>query len=166
MCAVNLHVNWFEMSPVLAAEAAACHDIVEGRHPSSLPKPDDGFNLERLQAIVGNDPVATPYNLPLPVEESLRASGQYTPSFYEFPYVTVEDLQIDEFNRFKWALIPEGGPYVYVERPENLYLALGIQFPYRTRRPVYTVGLRFTQNLTENWKLRGKVGDFLVYEHK
>lgn len=166
MCNVNLHVNWFEMRPVLAAEAAACRDIVEGRHPSPVPKPDGGFNLQRLQAIVGHDPVATPYDVPVPVEESLRASGQYTPSFYQFPYITVEDLQIEEFNQCKWALIPEGGSYVYVERPENLKRALGIQFPYRTRRPVYAVGLRFAQNLAENWKVRGMVGNYVVYEHQ
>ncbi|MGD0648189.1 MAG: hypothetical protein ABR971_09370, partial [Acidobacteriaceae bacterium] len=166
MCNVNLQVNWYEMRPVLAAEAGVCRHIVEGRHPSSRPKPDGGFDLQRLQSIVGHDPVATPYDLPVPVEESLRAAGQYAPSFYEFPYITDEDLQIEEFNQFKWALIPEGGTYVYAERPENLKLALGIQLPYRTRRPVYTVGLRFAQNLADNWKVRGTVGNYVVYEHR
>jgi hypothetical protein len=164
MCNLNLYVNWYEMKPVLAAEAAACRAIVKGRRPSPTPKPADGFNLQRLQAIVGHDPVATPYDLPAPVEASLRAAGQYAPSFYVFPYITDEDLQIEEFNQFKWALIPEGGTYIYAEQPENLKVALGIQFPYRTKRPVYAVGLRFEQNLAENWKVRGTLGNYLVYE--
>ncbi len=77
-----------------------------------------------------------------------------------------EDRLIQEFNESKWALIPVWWSFGRVERPEDLKYALGIQFPYRTRRPVYTIGLRFAQNLAENWRVRGRVGDYLVYQHE
>lgn len=169
MCNINRRVNWFEMKPVLRAEIAQCREILEGRRPRRVRTDDLAFNLQSLQAIVGHDPVATPNDLPLPVETSLRASGQYTPSFFSFSMnvydVAAEDRQIQEFNQSKWALIPAGEEYGYVERPEDLKYALGFQLSYRTRRPVYAVGLRFAQNLAENWRVRGRVGNYLVYEH-
>lgn len=170
MCNINRRVNWFEIRPVLRSETIFCRDIVEGRRPVSVPQDDGGFNLGSLQAIVGRDPVATPEEIPLPVEESLRESRQYTPTFFHFSMslldADAEERQIKEFNQSKWALIPVGWKYGYVERPEDLKFVLGFAFPYRTRRPVYSVGLRFEQNLTENWRVRGKVGNFLVYEHE
>jgi hypothetical protein len=157
------------MKPVLLAEAALSRDILEGKHPVRVRGDDGGFNLDRLQAIVGHDRVATPVEIPLQVEKSLRESGQYVPSFYNFYFnlfdAAGEDRQIQEFNQSRWALIPEGQTYEHVERPEDLENVLGLRLPYRTRRPVFAVGSRFAQNLAENWKVRGSVGDFLVYEH-
>ena len=43
---------------------------------------------------------------------------------------------------------------------------LGLRLPYRSRRPVFVSGVRFAQNLAENWKVRGVVGNYLVYEHE
>jgi hypothetical protein len=146
-----------------------CRDAVKGRRPIGVREDDGGFNLQSLQAIVGHDPVVTPDEVPLQVEKSLRASGQYTPSFYNFSIdlfdAAAEGREIREFNESKWALIPAGEGYGYVDRPEDLKYALGLQLPYRTRRPVYAVGLRFAENLKENWRERGKVGDYIVYEH-
>ena len=100
----------------------------------------------------------------------LRVSGQYTPSFYNFYFnlfdAAAEDRQIGEFNESRWALIPVGANYDHVERPEDLQNVLGLRLPYRTRRPLFVIGPRFTQNLAENWKLRGKVGSYLVYAHE
>jgi hypothetical protein len=113
--------------------------------------------------------VATPEEIPLSVERALRESGQYTPTFYNFSMSLLdagaEERQIQDLNKSEWALIPAGKRYGYVERPEDLKFALGIQLPYRTRRPVYAVGLRLEQNLAENWRVRGRVGEYLVYEH-
>ena len=166
MCNINRHVNWFEMKPVLRAEAASFRDVVEGRRPRRIRQDDEGFSLQSLQAIVGHDPVATPLEIPLPVEESLRASGQYTPSFYNFSFTAAEDRWIQDFNESKWALLPAGEKYEHVERPEDLEVVLGLRLPYRSRRPVFVTGVRFAQNLAENWKVRGAVGNYLVYEHE
>lgn len=156
------------MKPVLHAEAAQCRDVFKGLPPRQM-QVDGGFTLQSLRAIVEHDPVATPAEVPLQVEESLRASEQYTPSFYNFSFnlfdVAAENLQIQEFNQSRWALIPANESYGNVERPETLKLMLGLQLLYRTRRPVYAVGLRFARNLAETWRVHGKVGNFLIYEH-
>lgn len=169
MLSINRHLNWFELKPVLRSEALICRDVLEGRRPSTERDDNQGFNLQNLQAIVGHDPVATPEEVPLSVEDSLRGSGQYTPSFYNFSFnlfdAAAETRQIQEFNQSKWALIPAGEAYQFVERPEALKYALGFQLPYRTKRPVYVIGLRFAKNLAENWRVRGRVGRYLVYEH-
>jgi hypothetical protein len=166
MCNINLHVNGFEMKPVLRAEAASFRDVVEGRLPGRIRQDDEGFSLQSLQAIVGHDPVATPLEIPLPVEESLRASGQYTPSFFNFTFTAAEDRLIQEFNESRWALLPAGQKYEKAERPEDLGVVMGLRLPYRSRRPVFVSGARFEQNLAENWKIRGVVGNYLVYEHE
>jgi hypothetical protein len=169
MCNINRRVNWFEIQPVLRSTALEWRAALAGRRPVDSRADDTEFNLLNLQAIVGHDPVATPDDISLSVEKALRESGQYTPSFYNFSMslldATAEEREIQEFNQSKWAMIPAGRKYGYVERPENLKFALGIQLPYRTRRPVYAVGLRFAQNLAENWRIRGTVGHYLVYEH-
>jgi hypothetical protein len=154
------------MKPVLRAEAASFRDVVEGRRPRRIRQDDEGFSLQSLQAIVGHDPVATPLEIPLPVEESLRASGQYTPSFFNFTFTAAEDRLIQEFNESRWALLPAGQKYENVERPEDLGVVMGLRLPYRSRRPVFVSGARFEQNLAENWKVRGVVGNYLVYEHE
>jgi hypothetical protein len=168
MCNINRRVNWFEIKPVLCSAALDCRAAVEGRKPMHVSD-DRGFSLSQLQAIVGHDPVATPEEIPLSVERALRESGQYTPTFYNFSMSLLdagaEERQIQDLNKSEWALIPAGKRYGYVERPEDLKFALGIQLPYRTRRPVYAVGLRLEQNLAENWRVRGRVGEYLVYEH-
>ncbi len=166
MCNINRHVNWFEMKPVLSAEAASFRDVLEGRGPRRILQDNEQFNIQSLQAIVGHAPVATPLEIPLRVEESLRASGQYTPSFYNFTFTAAEDRQIQEFNESRWALLPAGHKYEKVERPEDLGVVMGLRLPYRSRRPVFVSGLRFEQNLAENWKVRGVVGNYLVYEHE
>jgi hypothetical protein len=170
MCAINWELNSFEMKPVLHAEIAGLRDLVKGRGLTVRHSDDNGFSMQGLQAIVGDDPVATPDEVPLPVEKSLRASRQYTPSFYNFWFNLfdrdAEDRQISEFNQSKWALIPANETYGYVERPEDMKHVLGIDLPYRTRRPVYAVGLRFEKNLEDNWQVHGKVGDYLIYERR
>jgi len=169
MCNINRHTNWFEIKPVLPAKAVTCINTIAGRRPTPVPQNHGGFNLRSLQAIVGHDRVATPEEVPLQVEESLRASGQYTPSFYYYSLslldADAENRLIQEFNESKWALIPTGRQKGYVERPEHLKSVLGLQLPYRTRRPVYAVGLRFAKNLQENWRVRARVGNFLIYQH-
>ena len=164
MCILNLLVGRSEIGPVLHGAVARWRG-----KPIATPQRDGGFNLQSLQAIVGHDPVATPEEVPLQVEESLQESGQYVPPLYYFAMSVLdadaEERQIQDFNQSKWALIPAGPTFRNVERPEDLKNVLGLQLPYRTKRPVYVVGLRFAQNLAENWRVRGRMGNYLVYQH-
>lgn len=170
MCNINRLVNWGEMSSVVHAEHRVLRDISNGRHPGPEREVEAQFNLKALQAIVGQDRVATPVEVTLPVENALRASGQYSPSFYYGDVavfdVVAEDRYIKELNQSIWALIPEGPFSPHVERPEELAWALGFQLPYRTRRPVYALGVRFQKNLADNWQVQGKVGRYLIYRRR
>lgn len=167
MVRINWNENRFEMRPVLQAELHDWRDRLSGHAQGHMPAASDGFSMQALQSIVGHDPVATPVEVPLHVEEELRRSHQFTPSFYNFSFnlfdVAAEERQIAEFNQSRWALIPEHGWGQYVERPENLGTIMGVQLPYRTRRPVHVVGMIFDQNLQQNWQIAGRVGGFIVY---
>ena len=169
MCSINIRGGLFQISPVVRGTAAIYGIALPKRHSGNPQMSDAGFSLNGLQTIVGHDPVATPEEIPLSVEESLRKSGQYTPAFYMFGMGILdrggEERDIQEFNSSKWALIPKGVKRGWAEVPEDLTYALGYSFHYRTKWPVYVVGQRFEKNLAENWRVRGNVGQFIVYEH-
>jgi hypothetical protein len=164
MCALNLVGTRGQIGPVVHGAIAK----LKGR-PIPTPGTDPGFDLQGLQAIVGRAPVVLPEWVPLQVEASLRRAGQYTPTFYYFQTAILdpagEDREIQEFNQSKWALIQKAESRGYFEGPEQLGTALGFQLPYRTKRPVYQVGVWFEQNLAKNWKVRGQVGRYTVYEN-
>jgi hypothetical protein len=128
------------------------------------------FHLDRLQAIAGRDPVATPYPIPLAIEEALKRSGQYTPAFYAFTMGVLdakgEDREIADFNQWKWALVPKGPPMSITEAPEDSGYALGFQLPYHSKRTPYVIGRRLAKNLADNWQLCGEDGAFLVYRRR
>ena len=169
MCNLNRRQYWGEIHPAIHSVAVIYRDAVHGRHPLQSRGDVTEFDIQDLQAIVGHDLVATPEEIPLLVERSLKKSGQYTPAFYCFRIAILdpaaEDRDIQEFNSSKWALVPKGVRYGLAEVPEDLTYALGYRLPYRTKRPVYFVGLRFEKNLAEKWRIRGSVGQYLVYEH-
>jgi hypothetical protein len=128
------------------------------------------LGLAKLQAIVGEDPVATPYMVNLGVEEQLKRSGQYRPSFYWY-YVGVLDYaaetrRINEFNQSKWALIPTGARETLSETPDALVHVAGFALPYRSKRQPYVAGERFYDNLRANWQPAGEVDGYTVYRHR
>jgi hypothetical protein len=161
MCAVNHDVYRGETGPVLHGAVAE----MRGK-PIATPGTDSEFDLHGVQAIVGHDSVVLPEWVPLQVEHALEGAGQLTPTFYYFQVAVLdssaEDHEIQEFNQSKWALIQEQQAYRYAELPGNL---LGFEFSYPIKRPIYTVGMRFAENLKANWRIKGKVGTYLVYEH-
>jgi len=164
MCNINRHQYYAETHPIFQGTIA----LLRGR-PAHQLKTDGGFDLRRLQTIVRHEPVVLPELVPLSVETSLRDAGQYTPTFFYLQTAVLdsagEDREIREFNGSKWALIPRGDFRRFDERPEDLKYALGFRLPYPAKRPVYTIGLKFSQNLATNWRIRGGVGDYLVYEN-
>lgn len=132
------------------------------------------FDLKSLQAIVGNDPVALPLSVPLPVEEALKRSGQFIPTFYNFEWsildTSAEDRQIKEMNASRWALLPHGPIAMFTETPEIVEPFLGHRLPYRSpyrmKREPYVIGRRFQENLQANWQLYGEVGKYEVYRRR
>jgi hypothetical protein len=132
------------------------------------------FDLRSLKAIVGSDPVALPLSVPLPVEEALKRSGQFIPTFYDYDWsvldASAEDRQINEMNTARWALLPQGPIKMYTETPSNVEAFLGHRLPYhspyRMKREPYVIGRRFQENLQANWQLYGEVGRYQVYRRR
>jgi hypothetical protein len=132
------------------------------------------FDLKSLQAIVGNDPVALPLNVPLPVEEALRSSGQFIPTFYDGEWsildASAEDRQLEELNAARWALIPKGPIVRFSETQESVAPYLGHRLPYRSPYPMkrepYVIGKRFEKNLQANWQPYAEVGKYEVYRRR
>jgi hypothetical protein len=128
------------------------------------------FDVETLQAIVGNDLVALPLSVPMPVQQALMRSGQFVPTFYNGEWsvldATAEDRQLKELNASRWALIPQGLNPMWTETPESVALYLGSRLPYRTKRAPYVIGRRFVENLRTNWQPYAAVGPYEVYRRR
>ncbi len=132
------------------------------------------FDLKSLQAIVGNDPVAIPLTVPMPVEEALRSSGQYIPTFYDCEWsvldASAEDRQLKELNASRWALLPEGSIGMFAETQDSVAPYLGHRLPYHSPYPMkhepYVIGKRFEENLRANWKPYAELGKYEVYRRR
>lgn len=134
----------------------------------------DTFDLTGLQRVVGEDPVALPVTVPLPVEEALKSSGQFVPTFYQFEWsvldASAEDRQIKEMNASRWALLPKEPLRMFTETPDSVAPYLGHRLPYRSPYPMkrepYVIGRRFQENLQTNWQLYAEVGKYEVYRRR
>ena len=132
------------------------------------------LDLNRLQEIVGKDPVALPLTVPLPVEDALRMSGKYVPTFYDREWsvldTSAEDRQIKEMNASRWALLPRGPIGMLTETQQSVAPYLGHRLPYHSpypiRREPYVIYKRFEQNLQENWQPYAQLGSYEVYRRR
>jgi hypothetical protein len=128
---------------------------------------DQRFDSAKLEATVGDAQVATPYLLPLQVEDELKRSGKYRPSFYWYCVAVMdaaaETHQIDGFNEARWALIPTGEKVVLRETPDRLGEITGIALPYKSKRKPYVAGERFYENLQTRWRPVSAVSGYTVY---
>ena len=132
------------------------------------------FDIRALDAIVGNDPVLLPVSVPPQVEEALKKSGQFVPTFYNYFEAVLdesaEDRQIKEMNELRWALLPQGPIPIFTETPASAAPALGPRWPYRlsywVKREPYPIGRRFQQNLQANWQPYAEVGKYEVYRRR
>jgi hypothetical protein len=128
------------------------------------------LDLKRLQAIVGNEPVELPLSLPLPVQEALKRSGQFVPTFYDCEWsildASAEDRQLAEMNKLRWVLIPQGPITTWTETPASIVPYIGIGLAYRTKREPYEVRRRLAEELKANWQPYGEVGRYEVYRRR
>jgi hypothetical protein len=125
------------------------------------------FEIAKLQQVVGTDRVATPYEIPLKVEEALRRSNQFTPSIYCFKMDifdrSAEVNQINDFNTSRWALLPKGMDFLLYESTTTSSAVLGYALPYREKSPPYVVGKLFKDNLATNWRPYKEMDDYILY---
>jgi hypothetical protein len=182
---LNIRLWSFEWRPALAYGIFQCrpdgfkhaalvfvrtHSLETAKRSLSITYRDHSFDIKKLDAIVGNAPVATPLDLPLYVEEALKRSGQFTPSRYcittNLLYAGAEDRDIQELNKSQWALIPKGTRMHWMESPADTRFALGIQLTYPAKHKPYVIGDQFNQNLADHWQPYGEVGIYDIYRHR
>jgi hypothetical protein len=156
------HVFTQKVSPAAARQifSVGANDFVD-----YLP-----FDLKRLQAIVGNEPVELPLSLPLPVQEALKRSGQFVPTFYDCEWsildASAEDRQLEEMHASRWVLLPQGPITTWTETPASIAPYLGQRLPYRMKREPYAVRRRLAEDLKANWQPYGEVGKYEVYRRR
>ncbi|MGI8772856.1 MAG: hypothetical protein ACR2JE_15650 [Acidobacteriaceae bacterium] len=165
-----LHYGSREMKDMAVRFTREISPTAAARYMSATFDDDQPIDMGKLHAIVGDAPVATPSGVTLVVEEQLKRSGQYRPSFYWY-YVGVldssgETRRIHEFNQSRWALIPTGAREKLDETPAALGQMTGIRLPYRSKRPPYVAGERFYENLQANWQAVGQVDGYTVYRRR
>jgi hypothetical protein len=144
---------------------AALHNYV-----SAVYKGDKPFDVRKLDSVIGTSAIAAPLYLPLRVEEHLKQSGRYRPSFYCF-YLAVlddsaEDREINDVNQSDWLLIPFGVKLTRGETPESSGLALGWALPYHAKREPYLGGSKFYANLEKNWELVSTTDGYGIFRRK
>jgi hypothetical protein len=135
---------------------------------------DEHFDIKKLDAIVGNDPVALPVSVPPQVEEALKRSGQFVPTFYNYEWSVLdesaEERQIREMNASRWVLLPQGPIPIFTETPASVAPFLGPRWPYRlsyrVKREPYGVGRRLQENLRANWQPYAELGKYEVYRRR
>ena len=124
-----------------------------------------------LNGIVGSAPVVTPIDISPAVEDDLKQSHHYSPTYYAFwvdmMNPTGEHRSIEDTNRFQWMLLPsdfEGGGQ---QLPRDLWYFQGVQIPYRQRKPIlYYPGTAFVQNLKDRWAAVQTFGPYTLYRQK
>jgi hypothetical protein len=133
--------------------------------PAALPP--SSFDVDALVALVGGETVATPYVIPFNVEEQLQNRGLYRPDFYDHMiavlHSSAEDRKIKDFNAASWAVLPMSPEFRESETQTLADQVLGVRLPYKAKRMPYVVGVRFSENLHQNWRVAGTVGEFIVY---
>ena len=123
-----------------------------------------------LQQAIGNAPLATPLEIPLSVENQLKASGRYVPLFYCFQIAALdaaaETREVAEWNRFQWMLLPQPIEIGQAEWPETTQYLLGIQLPYHSKRQAYIAGPRLFQYLQGSWEPYASIGSYEIYRRR
>ena len=128
------------------------------------------LDLPALERQVGSAQVATPMEVSLAVEQTLKRSHHYRSDFYGF-FVDVmnplaESHKIASLNEAQWALIPTDPDDPFLETPQNIGPVQGFTFPYRARHPLpYPLGQAFRANLDKNWTVAAELGDYRLYRN-
>lgn len=133
-------------------------------------EPEQSFDTTKLDQVIGSAKIAAPIYIPLQVEEYLKRTGRYRPSFYCFHIAVLdasaEERDIQDVNRAEWLLIPLGANLGMSETPETSARALGGSLPYHTRRNPYVGGFKFYENLKTNWQLVDMTNGYGIFKRK
>ncbi len=128
------------------------------------------LDVERLEAIIGKNTVATPLEIDWATEQQLRQSDHFRPDFY--CYMTIfslaaEQQKVHDFNTAEWALLPQPLERAWSEGPEVLGLLQGIDLHYPVRHPMpYLRGALLLEDIQDHWRPVADFGLYRLYRHR
>jgi hypothetical protein len=128
------------------------------------------LDMQRLEAIVGHDTIATPQDIDWTVEQQLRQSGHFRPDFFSFMASVIseqaEQRKVRAMDEAKWMLLPEPPGGIFAETPDVVGLLQGITLPYRVRNPaLYLHNSILHQDLVEHWRPVADFGRYRLYQN-
>jgi hypothetical protein len=128
------------------------------------------LDMQRLEAIVGHDTIATPDDIDWPIEEQLRQTGHFRPDFFSFMAGVLsldrEQQKVASMDAARWALLPEPPEGIWTETPEVLGVLQGISLPYPVRHPpLYLHNSVLHQDLREHWRPVADFGRYRLYQN-
>ncbi len=133
------------------------------------PEPDQIPDIASLNRLVGNEPIATPLEIPPVVETALKDSHHYVPLYHAFGVDMMDDAAeqscIQELQSFGWLLLPTDRKLSdYQQLPGNIGPIQGIRMYFRLRNPVLFVpGNIFEGAIARNWTPVQAFGPYTLY---
>ncbi len=135
-------------------------------------QPEFQIDTAQLGRIVGaNGTVIAPLALSPTVEQELKDTHHYSPTYYAFLVdmmnPAAEQRVVDEMDRQHWMLMPDGWKTGGQPLPKDVGMFQGLNLHYRERNaPLYLPGLLIKQDQDEHWVAVRKFGPYVLYEHK
>ena len=135
------------------------------------PEPDQIVDYPTLYRLVGNAPVAIPFEVPPVMEAELKATHHYQPLFQAFAVDmmdnTAERNTVEELAKFRWLLLPtERRLRDSQQTPANIGPIQGVRMYFRQRNaPVFVPGAIFEAGIDRDWTPIATLGRYTLYSH-
>jgi hypothetical protein len=141
--------------------------LEKAEHSVALSPEDRSFDVGRLRELSADSPVFVPLGLPPYVEDALKQSDRFAPSFYcnckAVLTAQAEERWVQEMNQYQWALLPQNSFVHFDETQAATRIAMGIELPYHQVHPPFMIGNIFNRNLAERWHRVATDGPLIIY---
>jgi hypothetical protein len=125
------------------------------------------LDARRVRLITKGARVAAPADISLADKDALRRAGIYLPDYYAFPSNELsaqnEQREIEELHKAGWLLL-KGGVFPLVSATvESERPAMGLPFPYSTKRRPFKFGASINADVVANWQPVAKINGYTLY---
>jgi hypothetical protein len=125
------------------------------------------LDARRVRLITEGAPVAAPANISLADKDALRRAGIYLPDYYAFPSNELsaqnEQREIADLHKADWLLLKDGGFPLLSTTIELEQPAIGLPFPYSTKRQEFKYGASINADVAANWQPVARINDYTLY---
>ena len=157
-------VNTFIFLPPLVFAAR----VVSGANAQITQANATLLDLPKVERMVGDGKISTPFWIPYAVEAELKRTGKYVPDRDCF-YIGVwdaraETARVERMRAKEWVLVPRENETI-AETAESSALFLGFGFTYRSRHPPYLYGAILLSDLAANWSKVSETPQWTLYHY-